>query len=196
MSAKESFLNLSLVILTTLSAVGGQVCNAADANYGSVLVYDGGGSGAPIQQAMQILGIAFDLRTPGNPVTLADLATHDILIVGRNYGNGDMNGLDPNVLAAAITGRILLTGHDPDNHIVQGREAATTFLLQAISYVAKLGSGTGLVALGDSAGFSYLPKDEWGISTVGGLVEEIITAFIGDGIKSGVFDGLTPDDLS
>jgi len=196
MSAKKSFLTLSLIILIILSAVGGRVCNAADANYGSVLVYDGGGSGAPIQQAMIDLGIDFDVRTPDNPVTLADLATHDILIVGRNYGDGDMSGLDPNVLAAAITGRILLTGHDPDNHLVWGLEAAATFLSQAISYCLKPGSGTGLVALGDSAGFSYLPKDEWGISTVGGLGEEIITAFTVDGNNSGVFDGLTPDDMS
>jgi hypothetical protein len=179
-----------------------------------VLVYDGGGpvsggeQAAPIQQAMQQWGIAFDLRTPGNPVTLADLATHYILIVGRNYGDGDMNGLDPNVLAAAITGRILLTGHDADFHIVYGHaycdlpessEAASTFLLQAISFVTAPG-GTGLVALGDSAGFSYLPR-KWGVSATGSkiedwLCEDIITAFTVDGINSGVFDGLTPADMS
>jgi hypothetical protein len=186
---------VSLIFLITLFAVGGQVCCAIDFNELKVLVYDGGGSYAPIQQAMQKLGIAYDLRTPSNPITATDLATHDILIVGRNYGDGDMSGLDPNILAAGVTGRILLTGHDADNHfVIFGIEAAGTFLSQSISFVAAAG-GTGLVALGDSAGFSYLPH-EWGISAAGGLCEDIITTFTVDGINSGVFDGLTPADMS
>jgi hypothetical protein len=172
----------------------GAIYNANFEGY-RVLVYDGGGSQAGIQQAMPQLGITdFDLRTSGNPVTLTDLTTHDILVVGWN-ADGNMSGLDPAILTSGITGRILLTGHDADWHTVNGPEAGKTFLAQAIAYVLAV-SHTGMVALGDySTAFSYLP-DEWGISATGGLVSETITSFTTEGLDSGVFDGLTPEDMS
>lgn len=184
---------ISLVVLFAVNA------NAAT----STLVYDGGGSEAIIQQAMGELGIAFDLRGPGNPVTSADMASHNILVVGWNAG-GDMSGLDTGVLADGITGTILLTGHDADWHSVHGYDsgtggdavdaAATTFLSQAISFAT--GSGTGLVALADySTAFSYLPE-EWGISAIGGLAEETVDFFTTEGLASGVYNGLTPADMS
>ncbi len=169
----------------------------------SVLVYDGGGPQASIQQAMLELGINdFDLRTPSNPVTLTDLATHDIFIVGWNY-LGNMNGITPAVLASGIRGRILLTGHDADYHTVHGPEAGKTFLSQAIVFVLSA-PGTGLVALGDtglmasgdySVAFSWLPS-EWGISATGGLISDTITSFTTEGLASGVFEGLDPDMMS
>jgi uncharacterized repeat protein (TIGR01451 family) len=185
MSPRRSFLILSLITLIT--GISAPAANR-------VLVYDGGGVNAPIQQAMQRLGITdFNVRTPENPVTLKDLATHDILVVGRSNG-GNMTGLDPCVLAAGITGRILLTGHDADNHTVFGPEAAATFLSQAISFATEP-PFTGLVALGDSAGFSYLPEN-WGVSATGELASDIITSFTEEGLASGVFDGLTPVGMS
>jgi hypothetical protein len=160
------------------------------------LVYDGGGPQAGIQNAMTALGIPYDLRGPGNPVTAGDLASHNLLVVGWNYG-GDMSGIQPSVLAGGITGNILLTGHDPDYHaaLVPPLAAATTFLSQAISF-ARGGNGTGLVALGDySTAFSYLPP-EWGISATGGLMKDDIDFFTPEGQASGVYDGLTPANMS
>jgi hypothetical protein len=57
---------------------------------------------SPIEDAMEHLGIFdYDLRGYAGGVIVdvnsTDLATHDILIVGWN-DDGDMNGLDPNVL--------------------------------------------------------------------------------------------------
>ncbi len=170
----------------------------------TTLVYDGGGPQADIQNAMTALGIAYDLRGPSNPVTAGDLATHNLLVVGWNYG-GDMSGLQPSVLAGGITGNTLLTGHDADVHTVHGADsgsggdavqaAATRFLSQAISF-ARGGSGTGLVALADdSTAFSYLPP-EWGISATGGLAKEDVDFFTAKGLASGVYDGLTSADMS
>ncbi|MHC4508096.1 MAG: hypothetical protein ACYTAO_03935 [Planctomycetota bacterium] len=157
------------------------------------LVYDPGTDGT-VQTAMTNLGIPFDLRDSGNPVTAADLATHDLLVIGWN-AFGDMSGITPSVLEGGITGNILLTGHDADFHTVFGPAAASTFLDQAISFATAMG-GTGLVALGDySTAFSYLPA-AWGISATGGLVSESITAFTAAGLASGVFAGLTPADMS
>ncbi len=170
----------------------------------TTLVYDGGGPQADIQNAMTALSIPYDLRGPSNPVTAGDLATHNLLVIGWNDG-GDMSGVLPSVLAAGITGNMLLTGHDADVHTVHGTDsgsggdavqaAATRFLSQAISF-AKSGGGTGLVALADySTAFSYLPP-EWGISATGGLVKEDIDSFTAEGLASGVYSGLTPTDMS
>jgi hypothetical protein len=185
------------IILTVLLAVSGYAAE-------TTLVYDGGGAQAEIQNAMAVLGITYDLRGPGNPVTAGDLASHEVLVVGWNFG-GDMSGLPASVLAGGITGNMLLTGHDADVHTVHGADsgsggdavqtAATTFLSQAISY-AQSGGGTGLVALADySTAFSYLPA-QWGISATGGLVKEDVDYFTAEGLASGVYDGLTAADMS
>ena len=171
-----------------------------DPNLVDVLVYDSGTDGY-IQQALPELGIEnFTVRTAAanNHVTADDLATHDILIVSWNAG-GDMSGLAPDVLESGIVGRILLTGHDADYHTVRGtshdpEEPADTFFLQAIDFVLA-GSGTGLVALGDAdTAFSYLP-DAWGIAATNTAGEKI-TSFTPEGLASGVYDGLDPDDMS
>ena len=179
---------------------------AGNAFAAQTLVYDGGGGQASIQGAMTTLGVPFDLRDPGNPVTAADLASHNLLVIGWN-GGGDMSGIQPSVLAAGITGNILLTGHDADVHTEHGADwgplhpgdaveaSATLFLSQAIGFATANG-GTGLVALGDlSTAFSYLPP-EWGISATGGLVNEDIDFFTAAGLASGVYNGLTPADMS
>jgi len=136
-----------------------------------------------------------EIRGPSNPVTPNDLATHDILIVGWN-NQGDATGLDPNILLAGITGRVILTGHDLDFHTANPskyREAAEKMLIQSIDYVLQ-GGGTGLITLGCTDGFPYLPA-EWGVSAqVGG--SETVTEFTSEGLTSGVYDGLTPQLMS
>ncbi len=178
------------------TVIGLIVLLAANGYAAETLVYDGGGPQAGIQNAMTALGIPYDLRGPSNPVTAGDLVSHNLLIIGWNY-DGDMSGILSSVLAGGITGNVLLTGHDPDYHgaLTPPLPAATTFLSQAISF-ARGGSGTGLVALGDySTAFSYLPA-EWGISATGGLAREDVDFFTAEGLASGVYDGLTPADMS
>jgi len=155
----------------------------------TVLVYDDGGT--RIQSAMSLIGITYDLRTPSAPVTLSDLASHDILIVGGNVF--DMNGITPSVLYSGITGNILLTGQDPDFHI--SYVAARKFFTQAISFV-RSSNGTGLLALADfQSAYTYLPP-QWGISATGHIALENISSFTADGLAAGIFNGLTPADMS
>ena len=176
----------------------------------STLVYDGGGQQARIQQALTVLGISYDLRNAANPVTRDDLVSHNLLIAGFNL-NGDMSGLSASVLANGITGNIIITGHDADVHTVEGPDlshnpslpqgvAASTFLSQAIA-MARRADSTGFIALADfSTNFSYLPND-WGILALGGLNAadnegEIVTSFTTRGLESGIYEGLTPADMS
>jgi hypothetical protein len=180
----------------------------ANAYAATTLVYDGGGPQASIQGAMdRILGVGnWDLRTSGDPVTGADLASHNLLVIGWNLG-GNMTGISAPVLASGITGNILLTGHDADVHVVHGEDwgpvdpgdavqvAATKFLSQAMSFATVPGH-TGLVALGDSStAFTYLPP-AWGISATGGLLGEYVHLITPAGVASGVYDGLTAVDMS
>jgi len=189
-----------VIVMVCAVLVLGCAAYAAD-----TLVYDGGGSGG-IQQAMVELGIAYDLRTAATPVTAADLASHNLLVVGWNE-LGDMSGLSAPVLAGGITGIKLLTGHDADWHVVHGQDAggggdavdaaATLFLSQAIGFAGGGGGGggCGLVALADfSTGFSYLPP-EWCVAQ-GGLIQEYVSAITPQGQASGVYDGLTAADMS
>lgn len=167
---------------------------SAGAFAANILVYDGGGPQAGIQTALTNLGMVFDLRNPGNPVTAADLASHNVLVAGWNY-LGDMSGLSPSVLAAGITGNVLLSGHDPEVHAPWGNTSAGTFLAQAVSF-GQAGSGTGLVALGDySEAFLWLPES-WGVSATGLLVEESVSSFTAAGLASGVYTGLTIGGMS
>jgi len=160
----------------------------------NILVYDGGGPQAGIQTALTDLGMAFDLRNPGNPVTAADLTSHNVLIAGWNY-LGDMSGLSPSVLAAGITGNVLLSGHDPEVHASWGNTSADTFLAQAV-WFGQAGGGTGLVALGDySEAFAWLPAS-WGVSATGGFSAEKVSSFTFAGLASGVYAGLTPAAMS
>jgi len=168
-----------------------------DPNDYDFLVYD---SEAPSERsiitAMELLGINLDpdsdIRGPNNEVTLDDLATHDILIVGWNAG-GDTSGLKASTLAAGITGRTILSGHDLDYHTIHGPQAvASTVLAQAIDFVLQ-SEGTGMITLGCTDGFPYLPSD-WGVSAyVGG--SEVVTEFTIEGLESGIFDGVEPADM-
>jgi hypothetical protein len=180
----KKLISICLVVLFAVNA------NATT----STLVYDSGTDNF-IQAAMTNLGISFDLRDAGNPVTEADLDSHDILVISWNAG-GDMSGVSASVLASGITGKKLLTGHDPDYHYYWGTQAAGTFLSQAISWARGSGGSTGLVALGDdsSTAFSYLPS-EWGVSATE-LGGDTIDSFTPEGVDSGVYNGLTPLDMS
>jgi hypothetical protein len=172
-----------------------------DPNYYNFLVYVPypGGQEDSIRDAMKkILGRALtpsEIRTWNNPVTTNDLATHDILIVGWNSSGGNTNGLHSDDLLAGITGRVILTGHDLDYHTVKGIEAAQTMLTQAIDYVLA-GGGTGMITLGCTNAFPYLPKQTWGISaqTVasGG---EFVGIFTPEGQASGLYNGLEPGNM-
>lgn len=167
---------------------------SAGAFAASILVYDGGGPQAGIQTALTNLGMVFDLRNPGNPVTAADLASHNVLVAGWNY-LGDMSGLSPSLLAAGITGNVLLSGHDPEVHAPWGNTSADTFLAQAV-WFGQAGGGTGLVALADySEAFAWLPES-WGVSATGGFSAEKVSSFTSAGLASGVYAGLTPAGMS
>ena len=163
-----------------------------------------------IVTALPILGINnFDIRDPNNPVTEADLASHDVLIVGWNdykstNPSTSISGLvglvdpsDPNsplLLENGITGNILLTGHDVDYHTCSGPDESRTLFSQMIGFALE-GGGCGLICLADhSSGFSWLP-DEWGISAnkSGG---EYVTSFADPAITSGIYSDLTPSVLS
>ena len=167
----------------------------------STLVYDNQGSQYYIDQALDTMGVIYTEKTS---ITAADLVGVDVLIIPWN-NSGNMSGLDASVWGA-ITGNVLLTGHDVDVHAYNGVDqhgdpteptaiVAQTFLSQAMSFASSMG-GTGLVALGDySTAFGYLPAS-YGISATGGLLGETITAFTAAGNASGVFAGLTPAQMS
>ena len=176
-----------------------------DANAYSFLVYNPGGSESSIEDAMEhILGRPLTTSEKRGyvdgvivEVTPNDLATHDILIVGWNK-NGNTTGLHSDDLAAGINGRVILTGHDLDFHTAPPagyypQEAAEKMLIQAIDYVLA-GDGTGMITLGCTAGFPYLPKQNWDVNAVAGG-SEIVTEFTPYGLASGVFDGLEPGNM-
>jgi uncharacterized repeat protein (TIGR01451 family) len=166
-----------------------------DPNAYSFLIYNTRGSEANIKNVMDEWGLPYTERNSdaGNHVTLADLQNHDILIVGWNAG-GDTSGLNKDVLAEGINGRVILSGHDADFHTNANLDAAETFLIQAIEFVLA-GGGTGMITLGDndSPPFSYLPS-EWGVTPQAGG-SQIVKSFTDEGLASGVYDNLIPDDM-
>ncbi len=162
------------------------------------LVYDCGNG--EIQTAMGVLGISYTLRNTNNPVTAQDLIDHDILIVGWKKVALTTSGLSPAIIEAGIGigSRVILTGHDADWHTADNRweqPYAEKFLSQCIGYILE-GDGTGLLALAESVdGFDWVPEI-WGIETTDGLTSEKISTFTPAGLDSGVFDGLTTDNMS
>ncbi len=104
-----------------------------DPNSYSFLVYKANEN--DIISAMNHYNLDYTLRTkdPNNHVTANDLATNDILIVGWNTGSSaDMAGLNALILEAGITGRVVLSGHDMDYHVVNTPDAGNTIFLQTM----------------------------------------------------------------
>jgi hypothetical protein len=160
----------------------------------TVLIYQAGSG--ELAGAMGDLGISYDLRSAADPVTAADLASHDLLIVESDWlGVGDMSGLSASVLEAGITGNVFVTGQDVDYHVYyDGYAAANTLFTQAMAFVSA-GSGTGLFAMSDIGSYySWMPAS-WGVSAVDMWGEEI-SSFTAAGLASGVYAGLVPADLS
>lgn len=160
------------------------------------LVYDSGGSQDSIVAAMTALGFAFDVRSAANPVTAADLLSHEALIIGWSAGGYNMSGLDPTILSAGITGNKIITGHDADFHTAAGVAAAATFMERAVLF-AGAASGPGILAFPvfSATPFAYLPS-AWGIASFDNLVSETITSVTAAGNASGLYAGLTTADLS
>ena len=146
--------------------------------------------------AMNYYGLSYTTRSASQPVTLSDLNTHDILIVGWNTGNlATMDGLDPDIIEAGITGRIILTGHDADFHVVNSPDAGNEVFEQMIKYALD-GFGTGMVAFGDhGSGFEWTP-DSWEIIGYGGLAEENVEEITPEGVASGIYDNLVAKNPS
>ena len=164
-----------------------------DPNDYNFLIYDCGGSEDSIEAAMTALGLDYTLRNSNTPVTLNDLASHDVLIVGWSAG-GDKTGLTPGIIEQGITGRVILSGHDSDFHTIHGPDYAETFFIQEIEYVLQ-GNGTGLIVCADiDNNFDWLPES-WGV-TAEVNEGEYVKAFTQDGWDSGVYDGLDPNDVS
>ena len=108
-NSNKSFSTLSLVLVFVLIAFNsakGIDLPFNPSNY-HFLVYDPG-TGSNIKEAMNILGISYDLRDKDHPVDANDLQTYAILIVGWNEGASSMGGLDPTTLLNGINGRVRL----------------------------------------------------------------------------------------
>lgn len=182
---KKHILVSAIVVALTLSTNG----------FADYIVYDGGGPQSEVVAACDKMGISYTLYTPGYVLTAADLVGSDGLIIGWNY-DGDMSGITSSLLEDGITGNVILTGHDADYHTVHGPAAAETFFEQAADYIKTDDGKVGLFALGDySEGQAYLPG-AWGLSTVYGLVDELIIEITAEGYATGTYDDLTPALMS
>lgn len=182
-----------VTVFLLLGAIGGSAYS------GQYLVYQSGsglsGNQDHVAEAMTALGYTYDLRSAANPVTAADLASHEALIVGWAT-SANMSGLDPAILSAGITGNRLLTGHDADYHTWAGVAAAATLMKRYVQFAAA-DAGTGFLAFPvyQTNPFPYLPAG-WGITSSGGLISEIVDTITADGVASGLYQGLTTADLS
>ncbi len=166
-----------------------------DPNNYNFLIYVPNGDEDSIQDAMEELGIVLDpntdIRSASNSVTQNDLATHDIFIVGWNY-NGFMSGISSQDIAAGITGPVVLSGHDMDYHTVNGPTVAKQLFIQTIDFVLQ-GVGTGMITLGCSSNFPYVPSG-WGVSSSFGGTE-VVTGYTAEGLASGIFGDIEPSQL-
>jgi len=172
------------------------MAGSAGAGDGTFLIYESGTGQNALVAAMSSLGYTYDVRNAANPVTAADLASHEALIVGWAASGIDMSGLDPAVLAAGITGNRLITGHDADYHTAYGVAAASTLMDRYVQFAAA-DVGTGLLAFPvyGADPFPYLPA-AWGVTSFDSLISETIDQITPDGVASGLYAGLTPADLS
>lgn len=187
---------VSIVFLLVL------VMGTGYANAGMYLVYDPGGTGGQnhVTDAMNIIGLTYDLRNAVNPVTDADIASHAALIVGFSL-DGNYSGLATANLAADITGNKLASGHDADFHTWVGNASATTLFDRYVLFAGGSAGNPGILAFPawgsayTANPFGYLPA-AWGITSTGNLAEETITSITADGVASGLYSGLTTATLS
>ena len=168
-----------------------------DPNDYDFVIYNCRGGENRIEGAMQRIGITtFTVCDASNPVTAAILSSHDVLIVGWDSGGGNKSGLVAGILEQGVTGRVILSGHDTDYHVLQAEDEAVAvpFFIQEIDYVLH-GGGTGMLVCADIVdNFSWLPAS-WAIeSDVRGGAN--VSSFTQAGLDSGIFDGLTPGDMS
>jgi hypothetical protein len=163
--------------------------------------------GARIGTVLTNLGIVATVRTPWDPITASDLDAADVVIIGECEGEESTHQLDGSLFPEYITGRVVVTGHDPDYHMYMenkpGGKAAAKFLRNAILFVRK-DPGKGMIVLGDKAHmfapFSYLPQS-WGIvptvvpsadgPVIGG--DYIVWPFTDQGLASGMYNSLDPN---
>ncbi len=168
-----------------------------DPNDYNFLIYDCGGDESSLIPAMEELDITnYTLRNASNPVTATDLASHDILIKGWSY-NGYTGGLEPDILYDGITGRVILTAHDSDLHLVVNEdiEGIKRSLSQMINYVLTSSCGTGMIGMSEYLPFFSWTPSEWNISALFRRENDIVEITT-EGIASGVYDGLTVEDMS
>jgi hypothetical protein len=178
------------------------VMGVGSANAAPYLVYDPGGTGSQNQvtNAMTDIGLAYDLRNAGSPVTDSDIASHVALIVGFSL-DGDYSGLAGANLAADITGNKLVTGHDADFHTAVGVAAAKTLFDRYVLFAGGSAGNPGILAFPAWGAthaanpFDYLPAT-WGLTSTGNLFEETITSITAAGVSSGLYSGLTTAVLS
>ncbi len=172
-----------------------------DPNDYNFLVYESPSSENELLAAMAKIEVGPSNLTVcdrNNPVTANLLANHHILIVGWDASRDEnmKDGLITQVIEQGITGRVILSGHDTDFHVMQADDeyAALPFFIQEIEYVLE-GGGTGLIVCADpTVVFGWLPES-WGIVATDRTGAEI-SRFTQEGLDSGIFYGLTPDDMS
>jgi len=113
------------------------LCNAA-----SVLVYDNGNG---IVTLMNQTGITFDVVNASTimGMTTAQFKSYEVIVTG--WYNGYSGLINNTAWKAAIDGRVMLSGQDPDCHQTSG---GITLMKNAVNW-AIAGAGTGFIALGD-----------------------------------------------
>jgi hypothetical protein len=94
--------------------------------------------------------------------------------------------------------RPILSRHDSDYHTVKGTGTATNyaepFFIQEIDYILQ-GGGTGMIVCADvTDNFDWLPES-WGVESVVGGGSDV-SSFTQEGLESGIYDGLDPNDMS
>jgi hypothetical protein len=186
----------TVVVFCMMLALGSGSANADSVN--KYLVYNSGGNQTTDQnhivEAMTLLGFDFDVVTAAT-ITPELVASHLALIVGWSVG-GDISGLTAEVMAE-ITGNKIITGHDADYHTWAGVAAAQSFMNRAVLFAGGSPGNPGFLGfpIFNINPFLYLPT-AWGVTSTGGLVDEIITGITAAGDASGLYSGLTLASLS
>lgn len=168
-----------------------------------ILVYDGSGR---LAEAMLAAGYTNGPQDPDfevvADVTAGSLVDREVLVIGTD-GATSMSGLHSAVLLANIRGTILLSGHDVEQHILDGapgagglksedvKEAAKIFLQGAISYAS--GELTGLVVFGGGRAWSWYPRnldppnERWPDCDYGLQNENVVSEITEAGWVSGIY---------